>query len=613
MLRYRLLKLVVVVVGATIGSRAFSLSGDSQFSLIERLGLVSHVAFFSPGVTSVGSYGEITTGKSLDQMASELARDSGLHAFIEMRTKADHLGLFDSSAQTARSYDFWLGGVRIIRASIRAGIDGNGRRILLHGSVPVVRREDAVGAFSDMSTWPLKEQAIAVIEETLSLGDGLDAERSTLEENLAKRSERVFVPGPGGLIPAWEVDLEVRGLPYRAVANEQEVFSFEQSFFDLTASARVFTTNKRVGALTDLSFTISDGQDRLKNSSFETVLAYPNESPATITGGKFDFSPSTVQFREANVFAHANRHLDFLKANGYKFAASGAIKVRVGECTEALCSCTSGEPCPAKSNAFYLPEDSDYNSPSIRIAEGDNVDLKDLHFDAGVVGHELGHHVVVATVTEYGKSSEALALHEGLSDFFVMMQQESACMGSGICTEEGSLCYTDQCLRTAENDIVYGAIDFMSLSPHKKGQVISGMLWDMKQAGVSVSDLVRMVLGAIDLLPAAATFGDFGLALLVADENLFGGSNRLIIEQKSIARGIDKSTRSVSSIDPVVISSDKAPVTNVWGCTAAAVKKSDVAGVDLFMLILFTIPVFLVLGRRPRGKVATSPDEFHKI
>ena len=597
--------LIAAISGLTEG-RAYSLSGLGSFWFDAQLGLMAGGFDSHTTTMPVSIDGRVNPGTSPESIVQRVLRDAGLHPYIEMRTNSVSLGLVDHRAQSSRSFDFWLGGVRITGTGIRAGVGSRGVRIIARGAMPRIDREDASYALAALSEWPAEDLAIAIINDTLAPGNSLGTKL------VVRRSERVFLPAPSGLVPAWHMDVVVKGMPYRATANDRELLSFSPLFFDLTATAQVYETNKTDGTLSDLSFTISDNQTGLKNAAFQTDLAYAGQSPATISGGKFNFGASTAQFREANVFAHVNRHLDFLKANGYQPSLRSTIRVRVGECTSDDCSCTPGQACSAKANAYYLPDDSDYNSPSIRIAEGDDINLKDLHFDAGVVGHELGHHVVVATVTEYSRGSEALALHEGLSDFFVMMQQGSPCMGRGICPDGGETCYSAQCLRTADNDIAYGTSDFTPLGPHQRGQVISGMLWDMKEAGVPVSDLVKLVLGAIDLLPSAATFGDFGLALLVADENLYEGANRELIELTSISRGIDKSLRSVSNIDPAVIAEEKAPATNVWGCTAGGSSGSR-GGMDLIILVLLAFPALFASRCSSRRQAGVAPDKLDEV
>lgn len=497
-------------------------------------------------------------------------RDEGLHPFIEIRSQERDLGLAQGSGESGRSIDFWLGGRRILGFGIKAvPLPSTQQNFSLAGNIPALGEAAAELALQRLGDWPDRDGALSVARENLQPGSA----KEDIEGNLVvSAAEPVFFALGDNLVPAWRFELTAGGLPYEAVSDDREILRFAPRFFDATqASANVFETNKVTGTKKDVYFEISDGQSNLENTHFKTSMKYSGQSRGSISGSKFDFADTTPQFREANLFAHANEHLDFLIAQGYRWTSASPITLRVGECVDTSCNCTPGQACSAKSNGYYLVVDDETNTPSIHIGEGDGVLLKDLHFDTSVVSHEFGHHVVFSAITSYSTGSEALQLHEGLADFFVMMRLGTPCMGSGICTNSSrSMCYTSQCLRTAENELTLNSAAFLAGGDHQKGQLISAFLWDLKMSGISYSDMTKMVLGAIDLLPPAATFGDFVSAVRTTDQTLFAGTHLETIEQKILARNLDESAASAAPATSGSGTTTRKSSGNFFGCTVMA-------------------------------------------
>lgn|GEM_PF-2520410 len=511
----------------------------------------------------------------VESMIHSRLRESGLHPFIEVRTSSRALGLLTGSArQSARTMDFWFGGTRITGFGVKAVVlpgqtPGTAPTVAITGNLPVMDQSAAIAAVQQLGDWPRRENALAVAQDTMRPGSGPIDDQGQL---IATQTEPVFYATTEGIVPAWQFVILINGLPWEVVSDEREILAFNPRYFDIVQTAvRSYKKNKTDGELKDFPVSISDGTTHLENSSFKTDMQYPGESRATMTSDRFDFATSSAQFRESGIFAHANEHLDYLVANGYRWTSDKAITLRVAECVDSTCSCTPGRMCSSKSNGYYTPSDSQYDGPSIRIGEGDGILLKDLHYDSDVVSHEFGHHVIVASIKNYNRNSEALQLHEGLADTLVMMKTGSPCLGAGICPAgTNSMCYTSQCLRTADNDMTYGSTAFLAGADHQKGQLISGLVWDIKKSGVSTSDLTRIVLGAIDLLPDNARFGDFTMALRTADKSLFDGAHLALIEQYIIARNLDDATASATSGSSSDAPARKKSVGGFFGCTVMA-------------------------------------------
>ena len=145
--------------------------------------------------------------------------------------------------------------------------------------------------------------------------------------------------------------------------------------------------------------------------------------------------------------------------------------------------------------------------------------LDNLPKDTDVISHEYGHHVIYKSLKS--TRGESLILHEGLADFFVFARTGDGCLGESICPSGSQICEVDQCLRTADNSLVYGEGLYPHKPAHQKGQLISGYLWDLAQSNdVPLEDLERMVLRAIDLLVSDSGIEHFMLALYNADQEL---------------------------------------------------------------------------------------------
>ncbi|MEY4631377.1 MAG: hypothetical protein RIQ81_1497 [Pseudomonadota bacterium] len=619
-------------------SAAYAMSGFSLDALLARPE-IRWLEEFRPGLERTLSLDlAIDPGVTMTGSVQALLRDEGLHPFIEARemgrAPTGFLPLANSLPERAASIkpiEFYLGGRRIHGFSVKAVAlppdeAGNPGRISMLGNLPVLDASLALHAFEGDGNWPDRSTALAVAWDSMHPGSG-DADQLNLDGDQNGRSpvlssEEIYMPGPSALKPAWRFVLKIGSLPYEVIADDREILSFNPQFFDAAASANVYLKNKQDGTLGNLPFMINDGQSHLENPRFRTDFGYPEGRAVADAGNKFDFSTSSRHFQEASVFAYANTHADYLGNLGFSWAPTNPIVLRVAECydTTECARCPSTGVCKAKANAVYVPSDPGYDNypPAIRVGQGDNVLLKDLHLDNGVTSHEFGHHVVFTAITQYGVGTEALQLHEGLSDFFVMMRNDSPCLGSGICTGgTQSICSTTQCLRSADNTLTYGSAEFRVSLDHQKGQLVSGFLWDLKVSGIANNDLVRMTLGAIELLPSGASFGDFLAALIKSDETLFASAHKDAIEQKALARNINASPTTDSLRSPVSASKSRRSSGNIFGCTViqsgiyvhpkgTTVDNPVVYGeFDTFLALLVAIPILLALKsllRRTKGK-----------
>jgi hypothetical protein len=557
---------------------------------------------------------------SLPRMIDGLLRDQGLHPFVEIRESRGLTGpntfllpLAKSSGEERpiKLLNFYLSGRRIVGYSVKAAAlatsgGQTGVKLSVLGSIPRMDESSSMNSLQLSHDWPDKIRSLELALDTLHPGsnedfsDILDRSDGSVDSPVLI-TEEVFTPAGNQLRPAWRFVLTSGSLPYEVISDTREVLSFRPLFFDAAASARVYSTSKSDGTLADFNFTITDGQSNLTNSRFRTDLGYSGQSRATAgSGNKFDFATSSRQFQEASVFSHVNAHADYLDAAGFSWNPSQAMMIYVGECYDpAECGkCAAGSECAAKSNAVYVPADSRYsgNPPSIRVAEGDGILLKDLHSSSGVTSHEFGHHVVFSAITEYSEGTEALQLHEGLADALVMMRADSPCLGSGICPSGSRLCYTAQCLRTADNDMTYGSAEYRAVKDHQRGQVISGFLWDLKESGISNVDVVKLTLGALALMPSKSTFGDFLAAIKKADETLFAAANTSTIDLKALARNLNAS-----------------PLTDKLSDSSSSEKKSRKSSGNIFGCTMMTAGISSGIHVHPTGTTVDNPVVYGKF
>lgn len=316
------------------------------------------------------------------------------------------------------------------------------------------------------------------------------------------------------------IETSVNNLPYQfTVSAFGEVVEANQKFFDVDAQITSYLRGPQYLGGQLITNTVEvDGSGFLQNDLFRTDVDEEEATKAQANDNVFNFDPNTEkdQFKESNIFQHINEHYTFLKALGYRLSTNAPIKIEIEE--------ESG----TTNNAYYLST----TPPTIFIGNGDGSALRDLALDEDVVSHELGHHVVFASITSI--NGESLSLHEGLADFFAMAKTSNPFLGESVCPPGSTSCWSTNdsldtsfdYLRTASNSL---SVDDIELDGHHRGQVISGLLWDlMIQHEVPEADVSALALKSIDYMVAESGFRDFLLSLFLADQNDF---NSLYVQE----------------------------------------------------------------------------------
>ena len=243
----------------------------------------------------------------------------------------------------------------------------------------------------------------------------------------------------------------------------------------------------------------TDDEGFLRNCCFHS-LPYGKE-PLQVESDAVRFLPDDRRYAELAAYIFANRMLEFFQGLGYQWQDHQPVQLSVHAqdiSTQQLSNNASYEPASAVRGA------------RIFIADGDNHALQNLALDFDVVAHEFAHHVIYRTLK--ARHEQAVALHEGLADYFTYAATGDSCLGESICPAGSPVCYVDeQCLRTADNDLQIAE----EQNQHTKGQVISALLWDLHaQWDMPAKTVLRVVFDTVAALSVDSDFRAFAMTLL---------------------------------------------------------------------------------------------------
>jgi len=343
--------------------------------------------------------------------------------------------------------------------------------------------------------------------------------------------------------PAYELHILDKAEPKRVIAGDKKLFLVERSSFSLQASAMAtvqsYEKDPVDGKLVTESIAVSD-PTRLRNQYF----SMDNGPYAEIASADhmFVFDPeNAIPFTEANTFAAANRYFQWLLGIQYEWSGE--------QVTIQLHQLVMGTP----NNALFMPGYGDSWGPTIEIGDGDGKVLQNLPLDRDVVTHEFSHNVIFRALRSTDQEEDeneilppaelnhSLAIHEGLADSFTFLYTDSPCLGESICPVGSRVCAVPgQCLRTADNDLRYDGAAYWAYGSrvHMKGQLVSGLIWDLrKEAFLPLHDLAVFLNASVDYLLPKSTYQDLLLALLSADYELHRASHCTQLLAAAQARG----------------------------------------------------------------------------
>ena len=380
-----------------------------------------------------------------------------------------------------------------------------------------------------------------------------------------------------------------RHLLFEAIYYKNKFIKIEPRYLHLEdAVARIdaYESNHKAGTIKTFEIEI-EGDQNLVNRFFFTSVE--NGQIAVGTDRVFNFEPSTPEFAESNVFVHANAILAFFQSIGFSWEQNEK-KMRL-----ELAETVNGSPY----NGLYQPDDGN-GSPIISIAPGDppgasNGVLVGLRLDRDVTMHEFSHHIVAKKLRI---EQRTLSLHEGLADYFTFAATENSCLGESICGPKAGTqtCFlAETCMRTAENSILYKSDQYNNLPFHHKGQIVSGILWQLR--GLldlpSKKTFDQFVLKSLNYIPVNADIVDYINALVVADEKENNSQFRCQIIDTATSRGflnylaVKDCNATTELPPPEEEKKEKNPIERAFGCSIGG--NSENSSIIWYLLL----PIFM--------------------
>jgi hypothetical protein len=526
---------------------------------------------------------------SIDEAISGLLRDRVVHPLLGIKGSRDMPRARLSRGKASREFAFSVGGVplcgdRVVRAhEMRDG------KTILVGEVPSFEPAEP----KDARDWPALGEAESVVMDLLSEKGFGEYVAASWRVPSAKRCVE---PTADGQREAWELVVTAGGWNWRAIADDREVYLLEKRWFGVTG--RVYEENEKddATALVTLDQTTSpltNARVRVSGSGYDA---------SDFTGSSYDYSMSDKRFEMTTSFYHADRHIDYLIARGFDWDTK-AITVKLFDSTFNK----------SPDNAMYQPPSSSSGTPIIYVGNGSGTVLANLTTDSDVVSHEIGHHIIYQTLTKI--SGESLVVHEGLSDFFTNARSGDPCLAESICVETTARAcmIKNQCLRTADQTFKLST-DGIKDDEHLKGQVVSGLMWDLRgdTYGVPTDTLMDITMEAVSLLGPSSGYHDLIQLLVWADKEVADGAYGCDITTAAKARGFpmtgidckNPSTAITGTKESTSGSSKSSSSTDGgWLCgTIGGVSPNSNRGAAQAVLLmsLLALPVFASL-RRARG------------
>ena len=543
-------------------------------------------------------------GLDFTKAVSSFLRSTTINPLIEIRSAqvAESFGL--ASGAKTHDFRFHVKGTALCGFQVRGHELGDGSTIIM-GQVPDVDLYEPAPA----SDWPDLELAKDKAREVISI-------QTNGSDVTFRGARRCYYVTNGSLLPVWEMTAIAEGAPYNIRADGYEVASLEPIFFATNGTARVFPFNRRDAALQDVALPGLTGDGTLSSEFLRTILPAGKQAANEPTHA-FSYDPSDFRFDEAMAYAHAQAHFEYVTKLGFAWYGPKPLEVKIHTPPQ-------GKP----NNALFEPGDeSGRYLPTITIDDGDGVGLQNLVSDGDVVSHEFGHHVIYKTLRS--TSGESLVLHEGLADFLVFSRTGDPCLGESICPQNSGACIKPgACLRTAANNLSYGDPLWNSWAGvskklgHLHGQLISGLLWDLRsRPDVPADDVPRLTLKAISLFAESSGFCDFLTALYAADRDMFGGTYKVALDEVTSKRGLDGYLKQVNTCPVNIATTTKSGWTESTSGDGSATSKSQkkkilgigcgvinpsekaVVSSGIFALFLWGLPILVTLLKRREIKV----------
>ncbi|MFK7823485.1 MAG: hypothetical protein AB8G05_04980 [Oligoflexales bacterium] len=474
------------------------------------------------------------------------------------------------------------------------------------GSVSMIGRLPTLppyATFSRLEDWPDIHESWALAKEEITATTFVDNEEPKLISY-----KRCYDVHGDSIVGLWKIVGRVAGRSYTVLTDNHQVYQISPLYFEVDGNIQAYRLNPKDGQLATFTTKLT-GDGYLRSTFFETNTdsnTTTAEDEAFSQDHNFIYQPNEPEFAEASVFIHATNMLAFFQGLGYGFVEKQPILLEV----HAVLGNN-------QNNALYQPPGAVYaNQAVISIGDGDGSVLKNLALDSDVVSHEFGHHVVFNTLKT--TSGDSLVLHEGLADFFAFSRTSDPCLGESICPAGSTSCMIESsCLRTADLNLAYGDSQYEILGPHLKGQVVSGMLWNLRES-MGLESITNVTYSALDYFVRDTGYQDFLVSLMLADQDLNQGSNACTIYDAAVAKGLSSFLQGIdcnnssswpspgsqqSSGNSTVESSrnSSSSDSDFFNCGAIGSGQNKNSS-HLSLLVLFLLPLLALalIGKNPR-------------
>ena len=490
---------------------------ESKSNLAARLGGAFHGIFISHDSSA-------STQSTLQKILSEM----GISTYAKMSLIPEPR----NSILNINKFTFSIAGKPVCLAQLKAAHLDNNSPIYISGVIPTLNSYTA----PNDDDWP--DIKMLASELARHAGNTFDEITDSNRFNV-NTIKKCVIEADGQWIPAYHLSIDIDSHPYEGVVSDRGVSAIERRSLSIDGIVRGFKHNPFDGKMEDFKIQNLEDSGVMANDVFTTM---PLEAHRAIAADHtFLYSENDDRFREANIFAHANVHMDFLRSLVFKkYTSDRIVLVSDGGAIDNVFN-----------GAYFKPkDDSRFKAPTIIVGKSDGIVLQNLEFDEDVVSHELGHYVIYSRVNSIPFGFESIIIHEALSDAFVGLRTHDSCIGDSICPRgaadaaNGGTCWiANKCLRTMENDLNLATTSIPNSSrpfkeAHYRSQIISGMIWDIVQSrAVSAKVMSKILIDGIDLLVGSSGFRDLILGMLAADQALTGGQTCASILNRARQRG----------------------------------------------------------------------------
>jgi hypothetical protein len=552
-------------------------------------------------------------GLSLDhydrhRVLREILQIRGVHPLMQLVERpSDYEGarrgisLTGAAHLNVRHYLLRVGKYDVCDANFRT-VESPSGTLNAMGVIPNV---SAVYPFVD-DAWPGKDEAVSSALSNL-MAAGVDPRSYILTQ-----ASMCLYPEHEQLTPAWKIVLRIGHVPYQFYVGDAGVLEGDILGFDIDAKVRAYRKNPKDGQISDFTVNVT-GDGFLTNEYFTTTSSDPARPRQQASNNIFAQSMSSGYAPEQSAFAHVNEHFDFASSKGYLWKGPKPLTVKTNV------TFSGGD----VNNALYTPFDGRFG-PFILIANGDGIGFQGLALDSDVVSHEFGHHIIFGSITS--TQGESLVIHEGLADAIAFMRSGDGCLGESICPVKAnpsdSRCQINgSCLRSGATSMKYGDSTYNSSQAHFKGQIVSGLFWDLYQSGkIPKDEMGKLAIGTVAYLPARANIAALVTAILDADFALFNRQYQSAIIDAAAGRGmgVDKLGINLASIDGIAPPSEEESKSKSGGggflglCSIGSGHMSMESSLLIAIILILPIAAQIIVTRR-RPVLVPIPKKTGKV